>query len=89
MDVLLVNRKHHKLLQSYLHKVNNLIKYMYETMLVMQPVMYIYTQGGMHVSQIQLTWKNMVLILWLMVYFMYVIIHALMNKLNALNKCLM
>ena len=92
MEVLLVNRKQHKLLQSYLHKVNNLIKYMYETMLVMQPVMYIYTQEGMHVSQIQLTWKlgkDMVLILWLMVYFMYVIIHALMGKLNALNKCLM
>ena len=27
-------------------------------MLVMQPVMYIYTQEGMHVSQIQLTWKR-------------------------------
>ena len=35
MEVLLVNRKQHKPLQSYLHKVNNLIKYMYETMLVM------------------------------------------------------
>ena len=58
MEVLLVNRKQHKLLQSYLLKVNNLIKYMYETMLVMQPVMYIYTQEGMHVSQIQLTWKS-------------------------------
>ena len=31
---------------------------MYGTMLVMQPVMYIYTQEGMHVSQIQLTWKK-------------------------------
>ena len=58
MEVLLVNRKQHKHLQSYLHKVKNLIKYMYETMLVMQPVMYIYTQEGMHVSQIQLTWKK-------------------------------
>ena len=58
MEVLLVNRQQYKLLQSYLHKVNNLIKYMYETMLVMQPVMYIYTQEGMHVSQIQLTWKR-------------------------------
>ena len=57
MEVLLVNRKH-KFLQSYLCKVNNLIKYMYETMLVMQPAMYIYTQVGMHVSQIQLTWKK-------------------------------
>ena len=58
MEVLLVNRKQHKLLQNYLHKVKNLIKYMYETMLVMQPIMYIYTQEGMHVSQIQLTWKK-------------------------------
>ena len=58
MDVILVNRKQHKLLQSYLHKVKNLIKYMYDTMLIMQPVMYIYTQEGMHVSQIQLTWKK-------------------------------
>ena len=58
MEVLLVNRKQHKLLQSYLCKVNNLIKYMYETMLVMQLVMYIYTQEGMHMSQIQLTWKK-------------------------------
>ena len=55
---LLVNRKQHKLLQSYLLKVNHLIKYMYETMLVMQPVMFFYTQEGMHVSQIQLTWKK-------------------------------
>ena len=55
MEVILVNRKQHKLLQSYLHKVKNLIKYMYETILVMKPVMYIYTQEGMHVSQIQLT----------------------------------
>ena len=58
MDVLLVNRKHHKHLQRYLHKVNDLIKYMYDTMLVMQPVMYIYTQEGMHVSQIELTWRR-------------------------------
>ena len=58
MEVLLLNRKQHKLLQSYLLKVDSLIKYMYETMLVMQPVMYIYTQEGMHMSQIQLTWKR-------------------------------
>ena len=58
MEVILVNRKQHKLLQRYFHKVKNLIKYMYETMLVMQPVMYIYTQEGMHVSQIQLTWEK-------------------------------
>ena len=58
MDVILVNRKRHKLLQSYLHKVKNLIQYMYDTMLIMQPIMYIYTQEGMHVSQIQLTWKK-------------------------------
>ena len=58
MDVILVNRKQHKLLQHYFHKVKNLIQYMYETMLIMQPVMYIYTQEGMHVSQIQLTWKK-------------------------------
>ena len=58
MEVILVNRKQHKLLQHYCHKVKNLIKYMYETMLVMQPIMYIYTQEGMHVSQIQLTWKK-------------------------------
>ena len=59
MEVLLVNRTQHKLCQRYLHKVNNLIKYMYETLLVMQPVMYIYTQEGMYVSQIQLTWKRL------------------------------
>ena len=58
MDVILVNRKQHKLLQCYFHKVKNLIQYMYETMLIMQPIMYIYTQEGMHVSQIQLTWKK-------------------------------
>ena len=50
MDMILVNRKH-KLLQSYLHKVKNLIKYMYDTMLIMQPVLYIYTQGMCTVSQ--------------------------------------
>ena len=58
MDVILVNRKRLKLLQSYLHKVKNLIQYMYDTILIMQPIMYIYTQEGMHVSQIQLTWKK-------------------------------
>ena len=58
MEVQLVNRPMYEHTKRYLHKVKNLIKYMYDTMLVMQPVMYIYTQEGMHVSQIQLTWKK-------------------------------
>ena len=89
MEVLLVNRKQHKLLQSYLHKVNNLIEFVYETMLVMQPVMYIYTQEGMHVSQIQLSWKRHGANT--MAHGIFYVCHntCMMNKLNALNKCLM
>ena len=58
MDVQLVNRPMYELTKRYLHKVTNLIAYMYEAMLLMQPEMYIYTQEGMYVSQIQLIWKN-------------------------------
>ena len=58
MDVQLVNRPMYELTKRYLHKVTKLIAYMYEAMILMQPEMYIYTQEGMYVSQIQLTWKN-------------------------------
>ena len=58
MEVQLVNRYAYKLTKRYLHKVKKLIGYMYEVMLLMQPEMYIYTQEGMQVSQIQLTWKS-------------------------------
>ena len=42
MDVQLVNRPMYELTKRYLHKVTNLIAYMYEAMLLMQPEMYIY-----------------------------------------------
>ena len=60
MEVLLVNRKHHKLLQNYLRKVNNLIKYMYETMLVIATCnVYLHPRGNAFVTNsvdLEKTW---------------------------------
>ena len=58
MNVQTVNVNNHKIRREYPAKVNSLINYMYDTMLIMQPEMYIYTQKGMHWTQIQLAWRS-------------------------------
>ena len=63
---------------------------MYDTMLIMQPIMYIYPQEGMHVSQntinMEKTW-GFYYVSWYI--FMYVKMPVLIHELDASNKCLM
>ena len=58
MNVQTVNVNNHKIRREYPAKVKGLINYMHDTMLIMQPEMYIYTQKGMHWTQIQLAWRS-------------------------------
>ena len=89
MEISLVNRNQHKLLQSYFLKVENLIRYMHEILLIKQPEMYIYTQEGMFVSQIQLTWRKYDATEMAHGIF-YVCHNAVINEqIKCINKCLM
>ena len=58
MYVHIIPKNNYKLTKEYLEKVQKLINYMHDTMLIMQPEMYIYTQKGIHWTQIQLIWRS-------------------------------
>ena len=88
MDVHIIPKNDYKLTKEYLEKVQKLINYMYDTMLIMQPEMYIYTQKGIHWTQIQLIWRSYEAESYHMVNSTSQMIKVLMIKFFVLNICL-
>ena len=53
-----VNTYQYKMINLYMQKVKKLISYMHDVIFIMQPEMYLYTQEGMHASQIEIIWRR-------------------------------
>ena len=58
MDIHIVNTYQYKMINQYMQKVKKLISYMHDVIFIMQPEMYLYTQEGMHTSQIEIIWRR-------------------------------
>ena len=58
MSVQIVNTDQYRMTNRYIQKVKKLISYMYDVIFIMQPEMYLYTQEGMHTSQIEIIWRR-------------------------------
>ena len=58
MSVHIVNTYQYRMTNRYIQKVKKLISYMHDVIFIMQPEMYLYTQEGMHKSQIEIIWRR-------------------------------
>ena len=58
MNVHIVNTYQYRMINRYIKTVKKLISYMYDVIYIMQPEMYLYTQEGMHRSQIEIIWRR-------------------------------
>ena len=60
MDIHIVNTYQYKMINQHMQKVKKLISYMHDVIFIMQSEMYLYTQEGMHTSQIEIIWRRLV-----------------------------
>ena len=58
MNVHIVNPYQYSMINKYMQKVKKLISYVHDVIFIMQPEMYLYTQKGMHTSQIEIIWRR-------------------------------
>ena len=58
MDVHIVNTYKYRMTNRYIQKVKKFISYMHDVIFIIQPEMYLYTQEGMHKSQIEIIWRR-------------------------------
>ena len=58
MNIHIVNTYQYKIINLSMQKVKKLISYMHDVIFIMQPEMYVYTQEGMHASQMEIIWRR-------------------------------